>query len=423
MHSNKNQSKVKIRKNKLNQGQHNRQGQYFKKKYHKFHRHTISNQINYQLKQENMIEMNEMKSILISEEYLFRKKCYPSHIRSNIDPTQLLFDYSIISNKDFQQKLSIVITRNNERNFLIELFNNEETLTSIRQLTQSINKLNYSILQHEQWTYYYNLGIREGIWNGRVSKKMALINSMCSTYGRRKILIEQRQKYFQQQIEENTSEIDEHLKQLSTSIDANRLIEIIIDLVCQDQNQLRLEFQRRRSMLKFDAKDHQLVEAFYQLKPRQTEIHSAKIIWKATDDEQKLRYEIDIFKKWLSDKSSSTCCTFQDLALTKINSILINLLFDKQCLSTIHVTMNKMKSIHTFINDLAIRTISVAEEIAQTYLQKAIDEKTKILNNGKKFKKLPTVDTIITAIENRQTNMVHRAQYNIARILHIIEMK
>ncbi|CAF1394546.1 unnamed protein product [Rotaria sordida] len=152
-------------------------------------------------------------------------------------------------------------------------------------------------------------------------------------------------------------------------------------------------------------------------------IHSAKIIWKVTDDKQKLRYEIGIFKKWLSDKSSSTCCAFQDLALTKINTILINLLFDKQCLSTIHVTMNKMKSTHTFINDLAIRTISVAEEIAQTYLQKAIDEKTKILNNGKKFKKLPTVDTIITAIENRQTNMVHRAQYNIARILHIIEMK
>ncbi|CAF1491610.1 unnamed protein product, partial [Rotaria sordida] len=94
-----------------------------------------------------------------------------------------------------------------------------------------------------------------------------------------------------------------------------------------------------------------------------------------------------------------------------------------QCLSTIHVTMNKMKSIHTFINNLAIRTISVAEEIAHTYFQKAINEKIKILNNGKKFKKLPTVDTIITAIENRRINMVHRAQYNIARILHIVEMK
>jgi hypothetical protein len=32
-----------------------------------------------------------------------------------------------------------------------------------------------------------------------------------------------------------------------------------------------MELERRRSMLKFDAKDHQLVQTFYQLKPRQTE--------------------------------------------------------------------------------------------------------------------------------------------------------
>ncbi len=47
-------------------------------------------------------------------------------------------------------------------------------------------------------------------------------------------------------------------------------------------------------------------------------------------------------------------------------------------------------------------------------------KKKKILNNQEKFKKPPTVDTIITVIENRQLNMVQRAQYNIEQTLKTI---
>ncbi|CAF2809250.1 unnamed protein product [Rotaria sp. Silwood2] len=64
--------------------------------------------------------------------------------------------------------LLIIITTDIGRNFLIELFNNEETLTYIRQFTQFINKLNYFKLQHDQWTYYYHLGMtKEGLFCGR----------------------------------------------------------------------------------------------------------------------------------------------------------------------------------------------------------------------------------------------------------------
>jgi hypothetical protein len=47
---------------------------------------------------------------------------------------------------------------------------------------------------------------------------------------------------------------------------------IITDLVHEDQYELRMELERRRGMLKFDAKDHQLVHTFYNLNPRQTEV-------------------------------------------------------------------------------------------------------------------------------------------------------
>jgi hypothetical protein len=48
-----------------------------------------------------------------------------------------------------------------------------------------------------------------------------------------------------------------------------------------------------------------------------------------------------------------------------------------------------------------------------TLTLKANDEKQKILNNKEKFKKPPSVDTIIIVIESRQLNMIQRAQYNI----------
>ena len=134
------------------------------------------------------------------------------------------------------------------------------------------NKLNYFKLQDEQWSYYYHLGITEGIWNGRVSKKMALINSMCYTYGRQKTLIDQRRKYFKQQLQDITTKLHEHLQQVPSMMDPNQLMMIAHDIVDKDQYQLHVEFERRKHILKFDAKDHQLVETFYQLKPRQTEV-------------------------------------------------------------------------------------------------------------------------------------------------------
>ncbi|CAF5002522.1 unnamed protein product, partial [Rotaria socialis] len=48
------------------------------------------------------------------------------------------------------------------------------------------------------------------------------------------------------------------------------------------------------------TEDHRLVETFYQLNARKTEISSTKTIWKATHYEQLLRCELTLFKKWMS---------------------------------------------------------------------------------------------------------------------------
>ncbi|CAF4137034.1 unnamed protein product [Adineta steineri] len=408
-----------IFKKKLNKkDQRTRKVQNMKKKYH-CHTRTISDEVARQFAQSEMMQLIEDKQMSMPSSSLSRKKkCFSLYTKTNLDPSLFLTDYSMVSNNTFTDMLMTRITTDDNQNFVNKLFDTDEMLTCIRQSTQLINKLNYFKLQDEQWSYYYNLGVNEGIWNGRVSKSMTLINSMCYSYGRSKILIAQRQKNFTKKLQMLQININEHTKQISLSTtDMNNLMTIINDFLYRDQYELRMELERRRAILKFDAKDHQLVHTFYNLKPKQTEIST--IIWKAVQDEQALRYEIALFKTWLSSSKSSslTLCTFQDLASTKINNTCAHLIFDKELSSA---TNHQTNSIDQFIEDIIMKTIYTAETIAENYVQKVNNERQKVLNNQEKFKKPPTVDSVITAIENRQLNMVESAQYNIEQILKTI---
>jgi hypothetical protein len=54
--------------------------------------------------------------------------------------------------------------------------------------------------------------------------------------------------------------------------DMNKITYVINNLIYKDQYPLRIELERRRHMLQLDAKEHQLVSDFYQLKPRKSEV-------------------------------------------------------------------------------------------------------------------------------------------------------
>jgi hypothetical protein len=264
-----------LNQTKSNKGQHTRKVQHFKRKHRKSNKHwkTISNETYDLSEQADTREMFQKDlTLFMSPSLSMKKTFYPLHILSSIDPSIFLSNYSTMSNTNFQQMLSALFVAHYNINLYNEFLDTDEKVTFTRQLFDLINKLNYIKLQEEQWIYYYHLGITEGIWNGRVSKKMALVNSMYYTYGRGKTIIEQRRKYFKPQLEEITCKLQEHIQQAPSTIDTNKLMTIVTDLINKDHYQLRVELERRKQILKFDAKDHHLVEIFYQLKPRQTEV-------------------------------------------------------------------------------------------------------------------------------------------------------
>jgi len=70
--------------------------------------------------------------------------------------------------------------------------------------------------------------------------------------------------------------IHEHMKKAPLIINMENMTHMINNLIKNDQYQLRLELERRKTMLLLDAEEHRLIENFYELKPRQTEVSTLK---------------------------------------------------------------------------------------------------------------------------------------------------
>ncbi|CAF5162295.1 unnamed protein product, partial [Rotaria sp. Silwood1] len=85
---------------------------------------------------------------------------------------------------------------------IVKRLNTSEKINYIRQYAYLIYCLFYVQLRESQWKYYYDIGMQENIWPGRVSEKWVTTNSMHHTYGRSKKLIVQRLTTLQRQLEE-----------------------------------------------------------------------------------------------------------------------------------------------------------------------------------------------------------------------------
>ncbi|CAF5176274.1 unnamed protein product [Rotaria sp. Silwood1] len=63
---------------------------------------------------------------------------------------------------------------------------------------------------------------------------------------------------------------------------------------------LNAQFKHKQAMLKFDADDHRLIAAVYDLKPTEEQVALLKIYWQAVADEQKALAELEVLRKRVS---------------------------------------------------------------------------------------------------------------------------
>jgi hypothetical protein len=137
------------------------------------------------------------------------------------------------------------------------------------------------------------------------------------------------------------------------------------------------------------------------------------VIWKAIHNEQEIRYEIAMFKKWFSIQFIPTSYTYPDLQLQNIMEIITQLIFKPPQLYTNHFFMTNNNSTDTYAPILFEQTLAKAEAIAQSFVQKAIEAKGRLWGPRSHHKNIPLFDKVFTLIITREQNMIQRAQYNI----------
>ena len=163
---------------------------------------------------------------------------------------------------------------------IVQCLNTARRVAFIRQYAYLIHRLLYVQLQQEQWSYYYQVGMSENMWKGRVSKKWAKENSMCSKYGRSLTMVEQRRKKITQQLQqaENTlKEFEEQslptwILECNLPFDVRTISSVVTAFVRKGQYKLRRQFEQTRRMLILDSTDHRLVQAFYDLIPNPQQV-------------------------------------------------------------------------------------------------------------------------------------------------------
>ncbi|CAF4243088.1 unnamed protein product, partial [Rotaria sordida] len=291
---------------------------------------------------------------------------------------------------------------------IVKRLNSKDKINCIRQYAYLIHRLFYVQLQESQWKYYYDIGIQENIWSGRVSKKWAAMNSINYTYGRSKTLIVQCLKTVERQLQQASQVLQQFGNQpLPQSI------------VRKGQHKLKQQFEHNKKMLKLDSTDHLFVKNVYGFKPNKQQIRSIRNIWKAIQNKKQMKEQIEILKHRIHSNCLLPAFNLLDYTLDKIDKILSR---SKQSASNDNanqqqtiLTARRLKKIGRFKYDMLELSIAAGEKKVRYYDKIAKKEKKKKLIITNKFKKTNSDSAIfkqlMAAVEAREKHIIERANY------------
>jgi hypothetical protein len=104
-------------------------------------------------------------------------------------------------------------------------------------------------------------------------KDMTKENNLSRFKFKTKVQLEKHRQLILNRLEEAETNLNKHKQQPHhTSIDMNKLSNVIPAFVRQGQHKLSIEFERKKLILQLDANDHHLIKTFYNLKPTANQV-------------------------------------------------------------------------------------------------------------------------------------------------------
>ena len=209
--------------------------------------------------------------------------------------------YLKVPDRIFQQMLSSAIENGAK---VVQCLDTTEKLHFVRRMTEVTNDFYFKSLQRQLWQEYHNLSSKDDNWEFKMTKQYAHQHHTCRMYRPRKSYIEERRKTIEHQVQQLGSQLNEYLLKLQQnasqwqpSIDCELLSHAINECVKNSQQRLKDEYNHRIEMLKLDWNDHLLITKFYALKPFEQVIQLARKIWQETDNELKMKDQLEILRQ------------------------------------------------------------------------------------------------------------------------------
>ena len=290
-----------------------------------------------------------------------------------------------------------------------------DKLQSARQLISAVNTLKYMKLQQQLWHEYDQVAMMEEGCTSRITKTNAKAHNTCPSFGRLLQVIQQRRKNIDNQLKRTENELHQLLLKLPEWTDKAEppmsSVALSIEIsACVDKGQQRLcaAFKHKQVMLKLDADDHRLINAFHTLQPNDEQIRLAKLIWQGTPDQCKAEGDLAILRKRVFLKRlPASLDTVINQSIEHPRTLLSDPNLNKNRRAILASHLSKMITQYKF--DLVALNIATLEDSARTHAQVAVDVKNKLLLlDGDP---LPSsTRELIQVIEIRQKNMKQRAE-------------
>ncbi|CAF1524217.1 unnamed protein product [Adineta steineri] len=319
-------------------------------------------------------------------------------------------DYNNIHDNIFIQMLSTAFYHTNKLN---QLMNPEEQILFIREYTNLIDRLYCLQLQQSQWNYYHHIGITQNIWTGRMAKHLAEKNSICHAYGRSKTFIAQRQKQIEKHLQQAQYAVQQFEQEIIIKMvqhgdylfEMKVLFSIIEKFVQEKQRSVQYDYEYKREMLILDATDHQLVNEFFKIEPKKSQIISARRIWQATQKQMIVEEDIALLEYRLT---STQLQSASNLIENMINDIDARLKQSHQTAEQI----NEIKKLQDLKHDIIQQAVFTSRQMAND-LTKIIEKEKKkftlenrFIQSTAQWQKL-----VFDAIEIRRQHMIKRANF------------
>ena len=334
----------------------------------------------------------------------------PDSETSMCDMEQFKPRYLKVSDHVFRQILSNAI-ENGEK--VVQCLDTTEKLHFVRRMTELTNNFYFINLQRQLWQEYHNLGSKNDNWESKTTKQWAHQHHTCRMYRPRKSQVEERRATIEHQMKQLGEELTRHLTQLQANaeqwrptIDCQTLSHAINECVKNSQQRLRDEFNHRIEMIKLDWNDHLSIKEFYALKPDDQVVHLAKRIWQTTDDELKMKDQLEILRQriYLKRLPTKTDRMVNQLLEDQSES-LSNPFLDKDQRANF-VTRCSKAVIQCKFNLMVIQ-IDEFETVIRRHHAKLISLQQE-LSELKKQKPTVHMDALIIAIEARRQAMINR---------------